>query len=149
MSSKIFSYCTSPSAKPLQVCAGCFNAWYCCKDHQTVHWSDHKTFCAPLSIRKNQYFKLIQNSETGDRACLAIKPIPAGTDILRDEVVLKSISYPIATKHLNQYELEACVSIVKQLWEKYRYWMGLLKATKKFESDDDVKYLTMLSKNPS
>ncbi|KAK5641709.1 hypothetical protein RI129_010256 [Pyrocoelia pectoralis] len=33
-----------------QKCGGCHNIFYCCKEHQKVHWKDHKKFCRPFEM---------------------------------------------------------------------------------------------------
>ncbi|XP_074640975.1 egl nine homolog 1-like [Tubulanus polymorphus] len=40
---RVCGYCGADDY--LMLCSRCKNAWYCCKEHQRVHWKDHKKLC--------------------------------------------------------------------------------------------------------
>lgn len=47
-------------------CSGCHSMWYCCKDHQVIHWPLHKHVCKQLrdSATKAQLIGLPANTHT-------------------------------------------------------------------------------------
>jgi len=47
--------CKKPT---LQKCSGCYNSYYCCEEHQTLHWPVHKVSC----IKKRRGAVMSNNS---------------------------------------------------------------------------------------
>lgn len=56
-------------------CAGCFQSFYCSKEHQKQDWPTHKTHCAPI--------KMCQNDKVG-RFYVATRDIKPGEIVLRE-----------------------------------------------------------------
>lgn len=42
--------CAVCSITAKQRCAGCFNVFYCSRDHQKQHWKIHKSLCRPIKV---------------------------------------------------------------------------------------------------
>ena len=45
--------CKKPT---IQKCNGCHDVFYCCADHQKMHWPAHKTYCIEKRRRMGEDF---------------------------------------------------------------------------------------------
>ncbi|XP_044738650.1 SET domain-containing protein SmydA-8-like [Chrysoperla carnea] len=72
--------CAVCSITAKQRCAGCFNVFYCSRDHQKQHWKIHKSLCRPI--------KICEDAVLG-RYLAATRPIKAGDVVFKESPLVK------------------------------------------------------------
>lgn len=50
-------HCKVATSKPLSLCSGCRAVRYCCREHQSAHWPEHKENCKKIKKYRNQMTK--------------------------------------------------------------------------------------------
>ncbi len=103
-------------------CSGCLIVFYCCKDHQKIHWKEHKQECSAYKVRKF-FFAICENQE---ELLLQIsisdnvgRFVMSTRDLRPGEIILKEKALILAPLHFNFNVCLGCNDTQSSLCKRY------------------------------